>query len=76
MTRDEAWTTRCREYAAFVEANHRCPSRHHLEEHTLHSWWKHTRKLLNAGKLNPQRKAMFNELMAFAESYRHINQYR
>lgn len=76
MTQDEAWNKHYRDYAAFVGQNSRCPSKHHEEERQLHSWWKQTRKQLNAGTLRPDRAARFKELITLAESNRHVNQYK
>ena len=76
MTQDEMWEARCNEYAAFIKIHGRCPSRHFDEERNLHSWWKHTRKLVNTGKLKADRVADFNRLLALAEEHRHVNQYQ
>ena len=40
------------------------------------NWVKHNRKLLNAGKMVPERAKMFGELVELWEEYRHINQYQ
>ncbi|MBR1785277.1 MAG: hypothetical protein IJ760_07590 [Bacteroidales bacterium] len=76
MTQDEKWMARYREYTKFIKANHRNPSKHYAEEMHMHSWWKHNRKLLNAGTLKDHRKEKFMKLIALAESNRHVNQYR
>ena len=76
MTQDEIWQARCREYADFIKTNHRCPSKHYPEERNLHSWWKHTRKLVNADAMRPDRLPDFRRLIALAEEHRHVNQYR
>lgn len=44
MTQDERWLTRYNEVMEFIEANHRNPSRHRIEEHDLLNWLKATRK--------------------------------
>lgn len=75
MTQDEIWKARCLEYAVFIEKYHRCPSKHYPEERNLHSWWKHARKLLNAGTLRPDRVEDFKKLLVLAEANRHVNQY-
>ncbi len=76
MTQDEMWKARCDEYAAFIETNGRCPSKHFPEERNLHSWWKHNRKLINANAMRADRVERFKELVALAESHRHVNQYQ
>jgi len=76
MTQDELWMAQYNEYAAFIKTNHRCPSKHHIEEHKLYSWWKHSRKLLSAGTMKDDRVEKFKELIALAEANRHVNQFR
>ena len=59
----------------FIEANHRNPSRHRIEEHLLLNWVKQQRKLMNAGALKPERLEKFNKLLELIERYKRINQY-
>lgn len=49
MTQDEKWLIRYQEVIGFIEANHRNPSKHHIEEHDHLNWLKANRKALNAG---------------------------
>ena len=76
MTQDEKWSIRYKEVVSFIEANHRNPSKHRIEEHLMLNWVKQQRKLLNAGKLKPDRVGMFTELLALIEENKHINQYQ
>ena len=39
----------------FLETNRRKPSKFILEERNLRSWWKHNKKLMNAGELKAER---------------------
>ena len=48
MTQDERWNIRYQEVMAFIESNHRNPSKHRLEEHDMLNWVKQQRKLHNA----------------------------
>ena len=48
MTQDERWNIRYQEVMAFIESNHRNPSKHRLEEHAMLNWVKQQRKLHNA----------------------------
>ena len=41
----------------------------------MHNWWKHTKKLMNAGELRQDRVELFNKLLATAEKYRRVNQW-
>ena len=38
MTQDEKWHVRYQEVIGFIEANHRNPSRHRIEEHDHLNW--------------------------------------
>ena len=75
MTQDEKWKARYNEVVAFIEANKRNPSKHRIEEHDMLNWVKANRKVLNAGKMKPERVERFKELLALMEQYRRKNQY-
>ena len=66
---------RYEEVVRFIEANHRNPSKHRIEEHNMLNWLKASRKLINAGKMKPERVKMFEKLLALTEQYRRKNQY-
>lgn len=76
MTQDEKWNKRYQEVMAFLEENHRNPSRHFVENRNLLSWVKQQRKLLNAGALKPDRVEVFKKLMEIWEENRRVNQYQ
>lgn len=76
MTQDEKWSARYEEVVRFIEANHRNPSKHRIEEHNMLNWLKACRKLINAGKMKPERVRMFEKLQVLAEKYKHVNQYQ
>lgn len=76
MTQEERWMTRYNEVKAFIETNHRNPSRHRIEEHDMLNWLKASRKKMNAGELKPERVELFEKLLALCEKYKHINQYQ
>ena len=75
MTQDEKWNIRYKEVIAFVEANHRNPSKHRIEEHDMLNWVKANRKVMNAGKMKADRVEMFEKLLALMEEYKRVNQY-
>ncbi|UKK67623.1 helicase associated domain-containing protein [Prevotella communis] len=75
MTQDERWLTRYHEVVEFIEANHRNPSKHRIEEHDMLNWVKANRKVMNAGKMRPERVEAFGRLMALMEEYKRKNQY-
>ena len=75
MTQDERWMVKYNEVVEFIETNHRNPSRHRLEEHDMLNWLKANRKVMNAGKMKPERVEAFNKLLGLAVQYRRKNQY-
>ena len=75
MTQEERWMTRYKEVVSFIEANHRNPSRHRIEEHDYLNWVKANRKKMNAGELKEPRLGMFKELLELSEKYKRKNQY-
>lgn len=76
MTQDERWQKRYDEVVGFIETNKRNPSKYRMEEHDLLNWLKANRKLMNAGKMKPERIKMFEELLALIEQYKRVNQYQ
>ena len=55
MDQETRWLTKYKEVVDFIEANHRNPSKHRIEEHDMLNWLKANRKALNAGKMKPER---------------------
>ena len=76
MTQEEKWLEHYNEVVDFIETNHRNPSRHFVENRNLLSWVKQQRKLINAGKLKPERIEMFNKLTELWEENKRVNQYK
>ena len=75
MKQDERWLARYNELKTFIETNKRNPSKHRMEEHDMLNWLKANRKLMNAGKMKPERIKMFEELLTLIEQYKRVNQY-
>ena len=75
MDQETRWLTKYKEVVDFVEANHRNPSRHRIEEHDMLNWVKANRKRMNAGELKPERVDLFEKLLALADENKHVNQY-
>jgi hypothetical protein len=75
MTQEERWLTRYNEVMGFIEANHRNPSKHRIEEHDMLNWLKANRKALNAGKMKEERVERFSKLLGLMEQYRRKNQW-
>ena len=76
MTQDERWLVRYNEVMAFIESNHRNPSKHRIEEHDMLNWLKANRKVMNKGEMKEERVERFRELMEMMERYRRKNQYK
>ena len=70
MDQETRWITRYNEVKSFIEANHRNPSKHRIEEHDMLNWLKANRKHLNAGKLKPERLEKFKELLALRDGFK------
>ena len=75
MTQEERWQKRYEEVKNFIETNKRNPSKYRIEEHDMLNWLKANRKVLNAGKMKPERVEKFKELLAMTEQHRRKNQY-
>ena len=75
MTQDERWMARYSELTAFIETNHRNPSKYNPEEMLMVHFMKRGRKLMNAGELAEPRLSMFKELLELSEQYKRKNQY-
>ena len=76
MKQNERWLARYNEMRTFIETNKRNPSKHRMEEHDMLNWLKANRKLMNAGKMKPERIKMFEDLLALIEQYKRVNQYQ
>ena len=75
MDQETRWMTRYKEVVEFIETNHRNPSKHRREEHDMLNWVKANRKVMNAGKMKPERVGLFNRLLELVEQYKRVNQY-
>ena len=75
MTQKERWLSRYNVVMKFLEETHRNPSKHRIEEHDYLNWLKANRKVMNAGKMRPERIERFRELLEITELYRRKNQW-
>lgn len=75
MTQDERWLSKWQETIDLLEINHRKLSKFIPVERNLRSWWKHNKKLMNAGALKQEWVEMFKQLLELGEKYRRVNQY-
>ena len=76
MDQETRWLTRYKEVMGFIEANHRNPSKHRIEEHDMLNWLKANRKTLNAGKMKAERVEKFRKLLEITEQFKRVNQYQ
>lgn len=75
MTQEERWMVRYEEVMAFIESNHRNPSKYRIEEHDMLNWVKANRKVMNKGEMRQERVSLFRELLEMMGQYRRKNQY-
>ena len=75
MTQEERWLARYNDVIGFLEENHRNPSKHRIEEHDHLNWLKANRKVMNAGKMKPERVEKFERLMEMMEENKRVNQW-
>ena len=75
MDQETRWMTRYQEVVDFIEANHRNPSKHRIEEHDMLNWLKANRKKMNAGMLKPERVEKFKDLLELVEENKRKNQW-
>ena len=75
MTQEERWNIRYNEVKAFIEREHRNPSKHRIEEHDMLNWLKANRKVMNAGRMKPERVEKFERLMEMMEENKRVNQW-
>lgn len=75
MTQDDRWMMRYQDVVSFIETHHRNPSKYRIEEHNYLNWLKANRKVLNSGKMKPERIEKFRKLLEITEQYRRKNQY-
>ena len=76
MTQDERWQQQYEQMMAFMNENHRRPSKHRLEEHDMLNWYKATKKRIAKGELSEDRLEKYKTLQEVAEKYRRLNQYK
>ncbi len=75
MDQETRWLMKYNEVKAFIESNHRNPSKHRIEEHDMLNWVKANRKVMNKGKMKAERVEPFMKLLELSEQYRRKNQY-
>ena len=75
MDQETRWLIRYKEVMAFIETNKRNPSKHRIEEHDMLNWVKANRKVMNVGKMKPERVEKFEKLQALMEECKRVNQY-
>ena len=76
MTQNNKWLLNYQEVIAFIDKNHRNPSKYVDEERGLVNWCKHQRKVINAGGMPPDRLKKFEKLQELMEKYKRVNQWQ
>lgn len=75
MKHEERWQRHYDEVMLFMEQNHRCPSRHRMEDRKMLNWLKYNRKQISKGLFPENRVERFNKLLETARKYHRLNQY-
>lgn len=73
--KEERWLAKYNEVNAFIEKEHRNPSKFIPEDRGLRNWVRHQQKLVNKGELKPERAALFEKSLDLCERYKRVNQY-
>ena len=76
MTQNERWNIKYKEVVDFIEANHRNPSRHRIEEHDMLNWVKANRKAMNTGRMKEDRVEAFEKLLEMMGENKRVNQWK
>lgn len=53
---------------------HRKPSKYYPEEKFMFHFIHHNKNLYNVGNIKPERKGLFEKLLALCEEYKKVNQ--
>lgn len=76
MDQETRWLTRYDEVVAFIEREHRNPSRYDDTERGLYvNWLRHQRKLYNSGEMKEERRMQFEKLLEMTERVKRKNQW-
>ena len=67
ITQDELYLAKWQKVTDFLEANNHKPAKFIPEERNMRSWWKHSKKLMNAGELKAKRVELFKQLLELGE---------
>lgn len=73
---DDLWNAKWKAYMDYMAANQHRPSKHKAEDMVLFDWFKHSKKLLNQGRMRAERVEKFNQLLDEAKRLQRINNYR
>lgn len=76
VKQDALWNEKWQAYMDFMAVNKRRPSRYKDEDLVLFDWYKHSKKLLNQGKMRADRIEKFNQLIDYAKGMRQIARHK
>ena len=76
MTQEERWIQKYNEVMAFMEKEHRKPSKYYPEEKLMFHFIHHNKKLYNTGAMKGDRVEASERLLALCERYRRKNQWQ
>lgn len=72
---DDLWNRKWQAYMDFLDKHKRRPSKHYAEDMPLFDWFKHSKRLLNRGQMQPNRVEKFRLLLGEATDLQRINQH-
>lgn len=75
LTQDERWMIWHKEVVEFLVKEHRKLSKYNPQEKLMLHFIHHNKKLYNASSMKPERKKLFEKLLALCEEYKKVNQY-
>ena len=75
MKQDDRWEKQYNAIMAFMQVNHRRPSKYKDNEILMSNWIKYNKKRLHRDLLSDERKEKFQVLLLTAAKYRRINQF-
>lgn len=68
VKQDDMWNAKWHAYIDFMARNKRRPSKHKAEDMVLVNWYKHSKKLLNQGRMEADRIEKFQQLIEQIEN--------
>lgn len=75
MKQDDKWSAHYQEVMEFMDRKRRRPSKNFPEDRNMLNWIKYNKKRMSSGKMEEERRQLFEELLKKADDFRRLNQY-